>query len=753
MNTSLAGLTFLVITALAGVASANQADSTAVVITSTEAGPTPFISKLSLTVSELSVLDRVQFAITPRTGSVTRPISATYTIDYLRRRGYVDAAAGHIVVPIFGLYAAYGNSVALSYFFVDGSSKKDSRIIATAPFDDFCDYNTPIVLQPRTATKDLSYDFFIVGSNCGPNSPTIIDTDGAVRWVGTAGVMDKPSEFFDSAIYQADGSRLLRMELDGEVNVLADYSSLGVNGFHHNIDTGNNSLLLDVSTDEYVQTILLEVDGFGKLLKKWNLAEIIRKAMIEGGDDPTGFIMERSESWFHNNSATYRKADDSVIISSRENFVLCIAHSTGAIKWILGDKGKKWYEYPSLRRYALEVAPGGVAPIGQHAVSIGKDGTLLLMDNGFGSVRQTPIGPSRHYAAPRKYAFDLNARVATEVWNFLNDESINSPFCSSVYEDAPENCLVDYAPGIPGRARILGLTASGEKVFEYAYPTRKCEDGYRSVPIHLENLTFPPTNVRLGNLSARSQVNVGDNVTITGFIIAGLAPKRVALRGLGPSLRVNGTPVAGRLMDPRLELHNSKGQILQTNDSYKQGPNADSLTQAGLAPTDDREAAIVAELAPGAYTAVLRGSANTTGVGLAEVFDLKPNPSELVNLSARAVTSGGDDVLIGGLILQGTNQKRILFRALGPELTSKGVENAVEDPTLEIYGADGVKIASNDNWGEAYNAAEIEGTGIAPTDDREAAILIPLLTGNYTFIARGKDQAQKIATVEAYRLD
>ncbi len=115
MKTLSAALMFLVITVLAGVASANQADSTAVVITATEAGPTPFISKLSLTVSELSVLDRVQFAITPQTGSVTRPISATYTIDYLQRRAYVDAAAGHVVVPIFGLYAAYGNKVGLLF--------------------------------------------------------------------------------------------------------------------------------------------------------------------------------------------------------------------------------------------------------------------------------------------------------------------------------------------------------------------------------------------------------------------------------------------------------------------------------------------------------------------------------------------------------------------------------------------------------------------------------------------------------------
>ena len=753
MKLLLSILSAVVVAALCPLASADQASETTVAITGQETGPTPFISRLKLTASQLSVLKRIQFAVIPKPGSVTRPLSATYTKDYLAGRGYVDAASGEITLPVFGLYDGYANKVVLTYFFADGSSKKTTITVATAPFDDACDYNTPVVLQARTSSTALSYDFFLVGSNCGPHSPTVIDTDGAVRWVGTANVSNKSSEFFNGAIYQAEGPRLLRIELDGVVTVAGDYGSRGVHGTHHNIDPGKFGLLMGVNTDSYTQSVIQEVAGSGEVLKVWNLTEIIRVAMIAGGDDPSGFISQHSQSWFHNNSATYRRADDSLIVSSRENFVICIDYKTGTIKWILGDTRKEWYLYPSLKKHALELTPGGIAPNGQHTVSIGKDGTLLLMDNGVGSLSHFPRGPTRHYAAARKYKLDLQARTATEVWNFTNDQSAHSPFCSSVYEDAPENYLVDYAPGFPGRARILGLSASGEKIFEYAYPTRKCEDGYRSLPIHWENLTFPATDVRLGNLSARAEVKTGDDVTITGFIISGSVPKTVALRGLGPSLQANGKPVPGRLMNPRLELHDSDNEILQINDNYKEGPGAAAIIQAGLAPNDDREAAIVAKLAPGAYTALLGGTDNTTGIGLAEVFDLTSNSSQLDNLSARAFTSPGDAALIGGLILDGMNMKRILFRALGPELAAKGVANAVQDPTLEIYDAAGAKIASNDNWRDAYNASEIEGTTIAPTNDSESAILVPLGAGNYTFIARGKNEAQGVASVEAFRLD
>src|SRR3954464_1561210 len=146
--------------------------------------------------------------------------------------------------------------------------------------------------------------------------------------------------------------------------------------------------------------------------------------------------------------------------------------------------------------------------------------------------------------------------------------------------------------------RILGLSASGEKVFDYRFPGA----GFRSQPVHWENLTFPATDVRLANISARADVKTADDVTITGFIVSGPSSKGSVVRGLGPSLQGGGQPVAGRLMNPRIDLYDSNHHLLQGNDNYKNGPDAAMIAEAGLAPTDDNEAAIFAKLPLGGYT-------------------------------------------------------------------------------------------------------------------------------------------------------
>ena len=143
--------------------------------------------------------------------------------------------------------------------------------------------------------------------------------------------------------------------------------------------------------------------------------------MIAGGDDPSQFVFPTPTDWFHNNGAAYNRADDSLIVSSRENFVICLDYNTSAIKWILGDPTKKWHQFPSLRKFALHVAPGSLPPIGQHAPSITYDQGLLLFDNGQNSQFQDPPGAQRDYASPRKYSLDLVKSVATEVWNYPDE--------------------------------------------------------------------------------------------------------------------------------------------------------------------------------------------------------------------------------------------------------------------------------------------------------------------------------------------
>ena len=366
-------------------AGSNQADDTTITITGQTPGATPFISKLTLEVSDTRVLKSIEFTITPKAGSVTRPLSATYSNDYLVERGFEHphppVGAGEVVLPVYGLYDGYTNSVRLTYRFMDGSSKQDSTTVTTTAFTDPCGYKNPTVLQARTRSTELSYDYIMVKGSCSNYSPAIIDTDGALRWVGTTGFSSAITTFFDNAVYLAHGSQLYRNELDGSFTLIGDYSSIGVTDFHHNNDHGKVGLLLEADTATAIESLIIEVDPSGNVLKQWNMVDIITAAMVAGGDDPTQFVHPLAPfpgDWFHNNAATYNRADDSVIISSRENFLICLDYETSAIKWILGDPTKQWYQFPSLRRFALTLAPGSLPPIGQHAVSITYDQNVLV---------------------------------------------------------------------------------------------------------------------------------------------------------------------------------------------------------------------------------------------------------------------------------------------------------------------------------------------------------------------------------------
>ena len=171
---------------------------------------------------------------------------------------------------------------------------------------------------------------------------------------------------------------------------------------------------------------------------------------------------------------------------------------------------------------------------------------------------------------------------------------------------------------------------------------------------------------------------------------------------------------------------------------------------SGYAPTNGLESAIIADLPPGNYTAIMRGVNDTTGVGLVEVYDLNPgtaSPSILRNISSRSVVLTGDDVMIGGFIVQGSGTKRVIVRAIGPELTQYGVRNVLTDPTLELHNGTGALIASNDNWQTTViggiitsdQVADIQSSGHAPSDPSESAIIADAATRQYTAIVRGEE--------------
>jgi len=257
--------------------------------------------------------------------------------------------------------------------------------------------------------------------------------------------------------------------------------------------------------------------------------------------------------------------------------------------------------------------------------------------------------------------------------------------------------------------------------------------------------TATPINVQLVNIAGRVFAQTGDKVGIAGFIISGSGTKRIMARAIGPSLSVN-----GKLQDPYLEIHDSSGSPPLTNDNWRDTQEAE-IQQTGLAPTDNRESAIVKRLPAGNYTAIIRAVDNSPGIGVIQLYDLgTSDPGELGNLSVRGQVGTDDNALFDGLILQGGTPKRIVFRALGPSVPVTG---ALQDPTLDVYDANGVLRGSNDNWKNGANAAEIQAAGLAPTDDRESAVLLTLPAGNYTSIVRGVARTTGIGLAEAYKLN
>jgi hypothetical protein len=250
---------------------------------------------------------------------------------------------------------------------------------------------------------------------------------------------------------------------------------------------------------------------------------------------------------------------------------------------------------------------------------------------------------------------------------------------------------------------------------------------------------------RLANISTRLAVQAGDNVLIGGFIISGTEPKRVMVRAIGPSLSLSAA-----LANPILQLY-SHQTLLASNDNWVDAPNKQEIINSTIAPTNDLESAILTTLPAGnsAYTAVLRGAAGESGIGLVETYDLDNNAdAALVNISTRGLVQSGDNVLIGGFIIVGSSAQNVLVRAVGPSLP---VTNALTDPTLELHNGNGTAITFNDNWKD-NQSADITATGIPPTQDAESAIVTTLTSGAYTAIVRGKDNSTGVGLVEIYNL-
>jgi hypothetical protein len=269
-----------------------------------------------------------------------------------------------------------------------------------------------------------------------------------------------------------------------------------------------------------------------------------------------------------------------------------------------------------------------------------------------------------------------------------------------------------------------------------------------------------PPVVHLLNISTRLRVQTGDNGLIAGFIVTGTDPKKVIIRGIGPSLQ----GVGATLSDPVLELHQGN-TTLATNDNWKTRPDGTSqqaeVEATTIPPKNELESAIVTTLNPGTYTAILGGKESGTGIGVVEVYDLdQAANSELANISSRGFVDTNDNVMIGGFIVGGANadgKATVVVRALGPSLVSSGLQGVLADPMLELHDNNGGTVATNDNWKindqtQQSQESAVRATTLPPPNDSESAIVTTLVPGNYTAIVRGKNGGIGIGLVEVYNL-
>ena len=261
-------------------------------------------------------------------------------------------------------------------------------------------------------------------------------------------------------------------------------------------------------------------------------------------------------------------------------------------------------------------------------------------------------------------------------------------------------------------------------------------------------------SARLINIATRAQIGGNAGTPIAGFVISGQDAKRVLVRACGPALA--GFSVPGSLADPSLSLLSSSA-TLASNDNWLAADTA-TMTAAGafaLAP-GSRDAALVATLPAGSYTAPVTAPGTTSGVALLEIYDASTSTtSSIVNASTRAFVGTGTSVLIPGFVISGTGSLRLLIRAVGPSLNGFGVPDTLADPTVTLY-RDATALATNDNWSNASNAAEISaaatsvGAFALSAGSKDAAILTSLTGGSYTAVVSGVGNTTGTALVELY---
>jgi len=374
--------------------------------------------------------------------------------------------------------------------------------------------------------------------------------------------------------------------------------------------------------------------------------------------------------------------------------------------------------------------------------NIGNEGEWLAFPNQYPDFKAMPnFLPQRN----RWYCYELMVRANTPG---QNDGEAKYWIDGKLIGDFPNLNIRSVSTLKIDEAHIGLHAAHSERVNKKWYDNVVIAKQYIGPMASASPVPSPMPTARLQNISSRLLIQTGSNVGIAGFVVGGTDAKKLLIRGLGPTLAQFN--VTGVMQNPTLELYDASGSLITTNDNWRDTQQAE-ITATQLAPPADAEAAILATLQPGAYTAIQTGAGGGTGVGLIEVYDVDPlAASRLINISTRGLVRTGNSLLIGGCSLAGgSGSNDVVIRALGPSLVPLGVNNALPDPVVTLYDSNANVITTNDNWKDSQRSA-IENIGLQPPNDLDAAILITLAAGNYTAIVTDKNGSNGVGLVEVY---
>lgn len=477
-----------------------------------------FITSLEIDIDP-SIVKNIKFTVIGKPDTLASQISNTYGVTKISQDN-------KLIVPIYGLYENYLNNVQLDITFSDNStSSTNVSILTEAHFfipEDLLETKfVDTIIVDKAPSESLPISFFLLKSKpdtaTGVNGFLVLDIDLNLRWYRSEplAIVDEDVSKISRAVTFHNNSfvvlsdhksdlikpSIIKYNLDGSyISSKIFNTPLLLNEHfysHHDLRYGKNGYLIDMNVENIldgilIEQVILEISEQGEVIKEFDFGKIISNYMIENGDDPTTFITN-SQDWFHSNAIFYDSTDDSLLVSSRENFIIKIGYENKDIKWIYGDPTKKWYQdYPSLSD--ISISSNSIYPMGQHSLSV-VNGNLMLFNNGTESfyVNNTPVGDNLNSSLVQIMSIDEENLTAVEEWSY--DGGFKSPVCSNI-QHLPEDDLflinyssVDFVRGSSRESRNIIQIINSDKdiLMQITIPSEACNVSWQTEFIDLSN--------------------------------------------------------------------------------------------------------------------------------------------------------------------------------------------------------------------------------------------------------------------------